>query len=340
MQETASEASNDSSAAPDVDFDAAVESAISSLKGGDSSGEDQADKQTGVALADDKAERSAGEDKDGDKAHDEEPNAEKKDAATSPPIKLPEKPKASEWMQLRQQQKQLREQKTQWEQERAKLSEQAGLADKIKAKAQEDVTEALKLMGWDDPEKFLNHLVETGGKITPEQRRQRELEAKVAAWEQKEEERKQQEAQQAEQQQLQAGIDNWHRNIADYIKQTPGYADKLVAIPGTESAVFDVMQAHYEETGGEKMEFADAVEQVNAQMESKAQALIDEIASNSRGLAILQDIVAKRISKQGAARHKAPGLQTVRSQTQTRAPAQLRPMEEELEEVIAALNGR
>lgn len=226
-----------------------------------------------------------------------------------------------------------------WSKEREELTAKAAEADRIRARAKEDVFEALKMLGHDDPRKFLEHVAETGGRLTPEQKRIAELEQMVQA-DRAEREKAQSEFQQRqEQEQLEARTQQWHASIAEQIKDDPELKEGLAAVSGVEPAIFQVMQAHYAETE-EVMPVRDAAKIVEKNLEDRVTTMLNDIVSNKRGREVFATIAAK-INKPAPASKKAPQGITQRISNSTGAKRTRPPrFEEALDNAADWLNSQ
>lgn len=211
--------------------------------------------------------------------------------------------------------------------------------ERLRARAKEDPFEALKSLGYEDARKFLEHIAETGGRMTPEQKRIAELEATVHA-DRAERERLQQEAEeQAQQQRAEEQTKHWHTEIGKFVRSDDELKDGLANVPGVEPAIFQVMQAHYAETE-EQMPFKDAAKIVEKQLEEKVNAMLNDIVANKRGREVFNAIAAK-INKPAPASKKAPqgitqSISNSTSAKRTRSPR----FEEALDGAASWLNSQ
>ncbi len=151
--------------------------------------------------------------------------------------------------------------------------------------------EALKLVGYDDPQKFIELVAENGGEWTPEQKKIAELEEWKANQTRVEEERRKQADEEAQTQQYKQLVDSWHTDIAKSIKGSEKWSKSLLAIPGTEASVFQVIQDHYANTG-ERMDYDSACENVAQRMDSEVKNAIRTVAGTARGLELIKEYVA------------------------------------------------
>ena len=263
----------------------------------------------------------AEEEADDAAAEPAKPEAEAKVAAKPAPEPAP---KATAWAALRRREQQLVQKQQEWSK-----SHEAELAavkefQQLKARAKDDPFAALKALGHEDGRAFLERIAETGGKMTPEQIRIADLESQLQTDRAAREEAQTKYQEQVQQQQLQQNLDSWHKDIHNYITTDPEFASSIVNVEGTAPAVFEVMQKHYQETGGERMEYRDAVKAVESQMEAKVSGMLNELVGNKRGLAMFHELASK-LNKPASASKKAPSGINSRISNHTGAAKQKAP---------------
>lgn len=226
-----------------------------------------------------------------------------------------------------------------WQRENAEKIKAVEEFDRLKARAKDDPFTALRALGHEDGRKFLEMIAETGGKMTPEQQRIYELEQQVnedrAARAKAQEEAQQQAEERTRSEQLRA----WHTDIEKYMSQEPEFKDSIANVPNVAPAVFDVMQAHYSETG-ERMPYKQAVTQVAQNIESRVGTMLQELSGNKRGQQLLLEYASK-LNKPAPASKKAPLGITQRISNSTGAKRKDPPrLDEALSEATSWLNGQ
>jgi hypothetical protein len=247
-------------------------------------------------------------------------------------------PKAHLWASLRKQQQDLVQKQQSWSREKEAQLAELKQWNEIKQRAKDDPFTALRMIGWEDGKEFITHIANTGGSMTPEQKRIHQLEQDNAAFHKQRAEQEQQRQQEAEHRQTQQALDNYHQTIAKYIKETPEFSESLVSLPGSEGAVYQVMDTHYRNTGGEVMEYRDAVKQVQQYQEQQLSELLTEVASNKRGLAILKEFATK-LNRPAQASQKAPGItQRISNQTGAKSRDRHVPLDDKLALAAKRLN--
>ena len=204
--------------------------------------------------------------------------------------KEPPVPKASQWASLNRREQELVRKTQELNKQKAELESASAALRKGKT----STWEALKALGFEDKNEFLQHLAETGGEPTPEQVEIQELKAWKAKQEQAAQEAAKQAAEEKKAQEYRESVAGWHSHIAQYIKDSEPLRDSLVALEGNEAKVFQVIQDHYQREG-EQLDFGVAATQVNEKLEKEFTEALSKIAQNSRGRAIIEELATKSL---------------------------------------------
>lgn len=208
-------------------------------------------------------------------------------------------PKSSEWAEFHKQKKAL------FAREQA-LKEKEERYSKFDSLKDQDRVEAIKLMGFEDPVKFIEELAETGGKVTPEMQLARKLQAELESL--KAERQKDLDAKEAQgrESEAKAAVDKLNADIVSFLKNTPKFANSVLTAKGGNEAVFQAMQDHYQKTAdqetgvGEVLSFEKAAELVETSFKQNVQSMLETPAVRQ----YIVELLNKSPSKPAAASQK------------------------------------
>ena len=227
------------------------------------------------------------------KSREQAPEAapSKEEASAAAPAAEPESkgPSAADWAKFYQQQKETEGRASQLKEREARIEQFE------KAGREGNIQESLKLLGYEDPIKFLEMVAKHGGQMSPEAREQSELRKEVAALRAEKEAEKQAAVQQQAQQRRQQAKQALKTEVESYVS---GEGKGMVSVPGGADAVMAAMQAHYNATKaktgrGEELSVKQAVAQVEKDWESGIQEFVK--------IPKFRELVAKYMNAAGGA---------------------------------------
>jgi len=249
-------------------------------------------------------------------------------AAEAPPSdkKEADAPKASDWAKLHAENKRLTAEKLEIKNARAEL-------ENFQKVARTDKIAALKLLGYNDPIKFLEDVAATDGKADPKVS-QMEMELR-ALKEEREQEKAAARARQEEAEQRQA-VDRVNQEIVSFIKNDSKFGKGLVSHPEGQVAIFNVMREHYQQ--GKSISVAQAAEIVEKTWEGGLLSFVN----NPRGRELLLKALNESDSKPGAAseQKQPPKVLAVREQSPEKTEEVDKSGEKELAEASRWLKQR
>lgn len=257
--------------------------------------------------------------------------------AKEPKRQVPQ-PKASHFAALHRQQVQLVKEKQAFAAEKAELQKQI----KALENAKRSPADAIRAMGYESVEKFLEQIASSGGEMTPEQQKIWELEERLAARERQEEEQRKILQEQQESAKYQQEVANWHNSIREYVSDPDGpWANTLVSLGGQEPAVLQLLQQQHEQYGDE-LDIAQglelALDTVNKQLEKQMRQGIAQIVAHPRGRAILEEITGSVKPASQKARPQSLGItNAARNETKPKPKYENLSVDDTLQQAIQQL---